>query len=318
MTHEVVPIDKAEEKFAIDDVISAGWQLTLRRFWPLFWIIGVNGLVASLVPLASFVMGWGGFHGLGISLAVGLLNFAVALIIEVGMMNVYLMVLDGKKVNADDCFKCVKYLPKFFVAILLSRIAIAIGYLSFIVPGIILHLSFQFAGYFIIEKKMGPIAALRASWKICDGARFQLFLLAVISYFINLFGFMCLLVGAIPAYFVNSLANASTYRTLLANTPDLADLASPVQLSEAAVGELLQHDSWPDHLKPEATDSEAANQSAAVIEGLTGAAAGGAESASSEILNSEAPADQSDVSANPETSNIDASQAEKHPDQPQS
>ena len=252
MTHEVVPLDKPEEKFAIDDVIGTGWQLTLKRFWPLFWIIGVNGLVASLVPLATFVMGWGGMHGLGIQLAMGILNAAVALTIEVGMMNVFLMILDGKKVNADDCFRCVKYLPSFFAAIFLSRIAIVIGYLSFIVPGIILHISFQFAGYFIVERKMGPIAALKASWQLCDGARMQLFLLAIVSYFINMFGFMCLLVGAIPAYFINGITNAATYRTLLANTPALAELAPPGQLSEEAVTELLQHDSWPDELKPEA------------------------------------------------------------------
>jgi hypothetical protein len=54
---------------------------------------------------------------------------------------------------------------------------------------------------------------------------------------------------------VNSLANAATYRSLLAKTPQLAHLMPPPpppQLSEEAVIELLNEDSWPDHLKPEA------------------------------------------------------------------
>ncbi len=131
-------------------------------------------------------------------------------------MNVFLLALDGKKINADDCFRCIKYLPSYFVAALISRSLIALGYLCFIVPGIILQISFQFAGYFIVEKQLGPIAALKASWAICDGARWQLVLLAIVSYFIHAFGILCFIVGGIPAYMVNSLANAATYRALLA------------------------------------------------------------------------------------------------------
>ncbi len=259
MTQEIVQAPINDEKFAIDDVIGTGWQVTKERFWPLFCILGVNGLVASLVPLASFVMGMGGMSldNIGLQMLLGIASAVIALTVEFGMLNVYLMALDGKKVNADDCFKCVKYLPSFLAVAALTKPAIALGYCFFIVPGIILQISFQFAGYFIVEKKFGPIAAIKASWTICDGARWQLVLLAIVSYFIHAFGLMCLLIGAIPAYMINSLANAATYRALLAKTPALADLAPPPQLSEAAVDELLKHDSWPEHLTPaaDATDS---------------------------------------------------------------
>ncbi len=258
MTQELVTVATNDEKFAIDDVIGSGWLVTKKRWWPLLCILGVNGLVASLVPLAGFVMGFGGsmsMDNIGMQLLLGFLSAVVAFTVEIGMMNVYLMALDGKKINADDCFRCIKYLPNYFVVALLSRMAIGLGYLCFIVPGIILQISFQFAGYFLVEKKLGPIAALKASWMICDGARWQLVLLAVVSYFIHVFGVLCFLIGAIPAYMVNSLANAATYRSLLAKTPALAHLMPPPpppQLSEEAVLELLDYDSWPEHLKASA------------------------------------------------------------------
>ncbi len=63
MTQEIVAIGKSEEKFAVDDVIGTGWQITWSRFWPLICILGVNGLVAALIPLASFVMGYNGAAG---------------------------------------------------------------------------------------------------------------------------------------------------------------------------------------------------------------------------------------------------------------
>ncbi len=254
MTQEVITAPTNDEKFAIDDVISSGWMVTKQRWWPLLCILGVNGLVASLVPLASFVMGFGGamnMDNIGLQLLMGFLSAVVAFTVEIGMMNVYLMALDGKKINADDCFRCIKFLPSYFVVALLSRMAIGLGYLCFVVPGIILQISFQFAGYFLVEKKLGPIAALKASWMICDGSRWQLVLLAIVSYFIHVFGVLCFLVGAIPAYMVNSLANAATYRSLLAKTPALAHLMPPPspKLSEEAVIELLDYDSWPENLK---------------------------------------------------------------------
>lgn len=246
MTQEIVAIGKSEEKFAVDDVIGTGWQITWSRFWPLICILGVNGLVAALIPLASFVMGYNGamtMSNISLQLLMHLLSAVIMLTVEIGMMNVFLMSLDGKKVNADDCFKCIKYLPKYFAFVFVSRILIALGYISFIVPGIILQISFQFAGYFIIERKMGPIAAMKASWAICDGARWQLILLALISYFINSVGFMCFLVGGIPAYLINGIANAAAYRALLANTPQLAEVLPAAILSESDVAALLDNDS---------------------------------------------------------------------------
>ncbi|HNB24195.1 MAG TPA: YciC family protein [Candidatus Melainabacteria bacterium] len=235
MTQEIVPTPKTDEKFAVDDVISTGWQITMSRFWPLICILGVNGLVAALVPLASFVMGYNGtmtMSNIGLQLLMHFISAIIVLTVEIGMMNVFLLALDGQKVNADDCFKCIKFLPTYFAFVFLSRILIVLGYISFIVPGIILQISFQFAGYFILEKKMGPIAAMKASWAICEGARWQLILLALISYFINAVGFMCLLVGGIPAYLINGIANAATYRTLLANTPQFAEAIAPASLPD--------------------------------------------------------------------------------------
>jgi hypothetical protein len=246
VTQEIVPIGPTEEKFAVDDVINTGWQITLSRFWPLACILGVNGLVAALVPLASFVMGYNGsmtISNISLQLFMHFLSAIIMLTVEIGMMNVFLMSLDGKKVNADDCFKCIKYLPSYFAFVFLSRILIVLGYVSFIIPGIILQISFQFAGYFIVEKKMGPIAAMKASWAICDGARWQLILLGVISYFINVVGFLCFIVGGIPAYLINGIANAATYRTLLEKTPQYANLVPAPALSESQVAQLLDQDS---------------------------------------------------------------------------
>lgn len=248
MTHEIVTTRKDDEKFAIDAVFEAGWKVMKAKFWPLLGVMGVAGLVAALVPMANFVIGAGGtfsVENIGTQLLMGTIWLIITMTIELGFMNVNLMALDGKKFSADDCFKCIKFLPSYAVAMLLSRMAIGLGFLCFIIPGIILLISFQFAGFFIVEKRLGPIAALKASWTICDGARWQLILFGILGQLINLFGTMCFIVGQIPAFMINGVALASTYRSLLASTPQLSDLLPPPPLSDDAVSKLLSEDAWP-------------------------------------------------------------------------
>lgn len=248
MTHEIVTLRKDDEKFAIDTVLGNGWQVMKAKFWPLLGVMGVAGLVAALVPMANFVIGAGGtlsIENLGTQLLLGTIWLIITLTIELGFMNVNLMALDNKKFSPDDCFKCIKFLPSYAVAMLLSRTAIGLGFLCFIIPGIILLISFQFAGFFIVEKRLGPIAALKASWAISDGARWHLVLFGILCQLINVFGTMCFLVGQIPAFMINGVALAATYRSLLANTPQLSDLLPPPSLSEDAVAKLLSEDAWP-------------------------------------------------------------------------
>jgi len=262
VTHEVVSTKVDDEKFAIDDVFGKGWLVMKAKFWPLLGVMGVAGLVAALVPMANFVIGSGGamsLENLGVQLLMGTIWLIIALTIELGFMNVNLMALDGKKFSADDCFKCIKHLPSYAVAMLISRTAIGLGFLCFIIPGIILLISFQFAGYFIVEKRLGPIAALKASWAICDGARWQLILFGILCQLVNMFGAMCFFVGSIPAFMINGLALASTYRSLLANTPKLSDLLPAPPLSDEVVAKLLEEDAWPKEMKAE--DEPASHES---------------------------------------------------------
>ncbi|HEY9786557.1 MAG TPA: hypothetical protein V6D17_14205 [Candidatus Obscuribacterales bacterium] len=238
MTDEVA-IAKAD-KLNIDEALASGWDSMKASFWPLLGIMAVNGLFAMVPSVIGFFLGTSvqmSLESILISLALAFGGLLLAVLIEAGMINVQLRILDQQKVKSDDVYRCYPFVWKYLGAAILYRFACGLGYLCFIVPGIIVQLSFQYFGYFIIERKMGPIQALKASWAITDGCRFSLLLFGIIQYFINWLGMLCFLIGAIPAGMVTMLAQASAYRQLVSRTPELAGAAHASSYAEGQAAE---------------------------------------------------------------------------------
>lgn len=63
---------------------------------------------------------------------------------------------------------------------LVLGVVIPLGFLLFVVPGLFLAVSFQFAVFAIAVEDTGPLAALRRSWALASGNRWRLLALVVI------------------------------------------------------------------------------------------------------------------------------------------
>lgn len=244
--HEVVPVSPSpqlEDKFSIENVLGLGWNGTKKFFFPLLGVMTVNGLLAMLVPIATFFIGANNslaVENMILSFGLGLLSTFIAITIELGMIKVNLMVLDDQTVRPDDCFKVLNLLPNYFVAWLIARTVTMFGFFCFVIPGIILHISFQFFGYFIVERGMGPLEALKASWAVCDGARWNLVMLSIVLWFVNTLGFMCFFLGMIPAHMIDGISLAATYRELLSKTSPYAETIAQNKPSVMLTGEDLE------------------------------------------------------------------------------
>ena len=87
-----------------------------------------------------------------------------------------------------------------------------------IIPGIIWGIKFQFFSYFIVDKGLGPIEALKRSSTITKGAKWDLFLFGLLVWLINLLGALCLLVGLFATIPTTGVAMAFVYHKLLTQT----------------------------------------------------------------------------------------------------
>ncbi|TET34225.1 MAG: hypothetical protein E3J72_14790 [Planctomycetota bacterium] len=198
--------------FSLDDAISFGVDEFKKNKGFLIVLV----LITESVDLSSdiskaFIEGYNPL--LGIAVAVG--AWFVATLLELGKIKISLDFCDGIPAKLSDLFMCAPLLVKFILATIVYMIISMIGFLLLVIPGIYWALRFQFYGYFIVEKDVGPIEALRLSYEITGGQAWSLFVFAIVCFLINLLGFICLVIGLLVSIPITMLAHAYVYRELL-------------------------------------------------------------------------------------------------------
>lgn len=134
--------------------------------------------------------------------------------IDLGFKKVALGLHDHNKSSVADMFSCFSLTPKALVGWILYGLMVWIGWIFFILPGFIALLRFVFFPYFIIDKHVGPIAALKKSYEATKAHVWDLFALWVAIKVIVYLGFMSWF-GIILTWPLATLAYAFFYRKLI-------------------------------------------------------------------------------------------------------
>jgi len=143
-----------------------------------------------------------------------LIIFVINLVIGIGLIKITLEFVDGKKPKLSQLFY-YKPIVRYILASLINGIIVFVGLLLLIIPGIILAVRLQYATYLIIDKNLGPIEAIKTSWRITRGNTWNLFFFGIILGLINILGILCLLVGLFITVPLGMVATTFVYRKLL-------------------------------------------------------------------------------------------------------
>jgi uncharacterized membrane protein len=98
-----------------------------------------------------------------------------------------------------------------FGATLLQGIIIVVGFILIIVPGIIAALMLCFTQLLVVDRKLGPLEALKESYHMTKGHLLQLFLFMLSLILLNIVGAILLLVGLLVTVPITLLAIAHVY-----------------------------------------------------------------------------------------------------------
>jgi uncharacterized membrane protein len=164
---------------------------------------------ASLMGLAT-----GNFFSLLIS---GLILALFFIGLDLGFKKIALALHDRDEASVHDLVSCFKLAPKAIVAWALYCAMVWIGWLFFILPGFIALLRFAFFPYFIIDKNVGPIAALKMSYEVTKDHVWDIFAFWVAIKVIVYIGFLSWF-GVILTWPLSTLAYAFFYRKLVADS----------------------------------------------------------------------------------------------------
>ena len=76
------------------------------------------------------------------------------------------LLYDRDQGNVKELITSFGLAPKALVGWILYSLMVWVGWLFFVLPGFIALLRFAFFPYFIIDKNVGPIAALKMSYEV--------------------------------------------------------------------------------------------------------------------------------------------------------
>lgn len=257
------------KSFSYSKVLGFGWCAMKSNFC---FFIGV-GVVSFLTPLlleiaAALLLSlftkvltpfW-------IDLVVGVVCILLIILI-IGFIRITLRFCDGQKPRFSTLFSGWDCFWRFFAAGFLYNLILNVIPLVCILPFaflygagamhhrsfvvlilaaieilvIIVAIKFGLCFYFVVDKGLGPINALKASSRATEGAKWSLFVFGILCVLINLAGALCFLIGLFATVPTVMVAMALAYRHLSEQTPELADLgiSSPNAKTTSAVGSPL-------------------------------------------------------------------------------
>ncbi len=196
---------------------SHGW----RQLWKYVLELFVIGVIAFFIALPGAIMGQAADKLECAGAMVGLMALAYGILltnpIEYGVSFAFLKASRGDKLQIKDMFEVFQNYWHAVLANLLVGVIVVLGVLLLIVPGIMLACRLAFVSFLVVDRKMETIPALKESWRLTRGHANKVFLMALLAIPIAIAGFICLLVGIIPAVMWIHTAFASLYYAVSAS-----------------------------------------------------------------------------------------------------
>lgn len=211
----------------ISAVLSHGWETLKEHFWTLIVATLIYVAVEGVSNVFSIDIGPGGPQQ-PLSLLTPLYTILISGPLLVGFAHLLLRGVRGEEPEIDDLLAGFRTYVNAVGGMLLYGLAVVVGLVLLIVPGLIAMVRLAFTPYMIVDRDLGPVDAVKASWEATRGHGWTLFGLLIVSLLILLGGLLLLLVGVVPAIAWVGTSWATYYDRATDDRVDAAGPASPL------------------------------------------------------------------------------------------
>lgn len=200
-----------EKDFSIRAVLKEGWELTK---------VNIGFLVVYQIILYAVSLLFGANEGGWKMAPLNLIGFVVVMLGKMGLYQSILMMTTGNKPGFDQFYRNWPQFFSWLAANILFGIMFVIGLVLLIVPGCYVLARYGLFPFFILDKQVGPLEALKQAGEATEGIRWQVFLLFLACLILNLLGLLFFVVGILITIPVTLLALATVYRHLTGQEKD--------------------------------------------------------------------------------------------------
>lgn len=201
------------KKFSIGEALSFGWRTMKVNFWFFAGLLLVTAVLMVVLP--GLIDGFKQQQEFTLkAAAVGLAQAIIGTVISIGFIKIALLFVDGQKPGFGDLFSHGNLFINYLVSHILYSLIVMAGMVLLVVPGIIWAIKYRFYDYFVVDKGMNPVEALKHSARVTAGAKWQLFWFGLCLVLINVVGALVFVVGLLATIPTSMLATAFVYRKL--------------------------------------------------------------------------------------------------------
>lgn len=221
----VAPAPVAETEHApqagiIGGSITEGWEAFKKRsglMVGMLVVVAVVMAIANSLIVKVFGSPGGGTHSIATQVWALVQN-----VLSAGMIYSILKVLRDEEVAFGELFSGFSRFVPLVIAYILMILAVILGLIALVVPGIILALGLSQYMLLIMDKDAGAVEALKGSWQMMRGYKWSYFGLGLCLIGINILGLLALGIGLLVTIPVSLAAVTAFYnRVLVENPPSL-------------------------------------------------------------------------------------------------
>ena len=183
-----------------------------RHAWDQMWKYPLQ-LLAIIVVLWLFHVPFGrGYHEGGFFGGLTKFTFSAFVLwpINFGFVYAGLRAARGELV-IKDIFRGFNNFLNVILANFFVMLAIGIGFIFLIVPGIFIACKLAFTPYLVVDRNMDVFGAMKESWRMTTGHVLQIFYMALLAVPVFLVGLMIIVIGTIPAIALIGVAFGSMF-----------------------------------------------------------------------------------------------------------
>ena len=188
--------------------LGQGWKVLWPNFGPLL-LVEVVFLVLIILP--SLILGK----------IAGILGSLYALFViaplSLGFVYACVETVRGNQPQVSHLFRSFssgQHYLSIIGAIILWYIAVAVGYVLLVIPGIWISTRLSLLPYVMADRGVGGMQAIQMTWQLTRGRFWSLFGLSLLGMVIYFVGMLIIIVGVIPAILWVTLAFSAYYAAL--------------------------------------------------------------------------------------------------------
>jgi hypothetical protein len=222
------------QPWSVGEIFSIAWERFKQNWAVLVFTYLLTLVITQAIGAVPNVIAATGAVDdqmviLGMTGGVTLFNFVVSCFFYSGLTRIWLEAARGQTPSFGTMFTGGDRFFAFLIAYFLLSLVAGVGFLLLVVPGVILLLGLGLAPFYVVDAKMGPIAALQASWAATKGQKGDLFVALLASMGVIIVGLLACGVGMFVAAPICYVAYAVAYTRISGNgvVPRLAAPAGP-------------------------------------------------------------------------------------------